>query len=200
MLTHVFTRIAAATFGGGLLAASLLVAPAANAVPGVDEPCGTYSDGITTTTVLSIDPDPAVQGETFTATADVTVSEGAAAGSVTFSYGGSDQTVPLTPTGASTGTASADFTAGSDTTITATYNGVCVGQVTPVNSSSDILGIYAVAGGGGDGGDGGDGGSNLGGLADTGLDTRTELMGLLGVGLLAVGGLTLMVHRRRVEG
>jgi LPXTG-motif cell wall-anchored protein len=38
------------------------------------------------------------------------------------------------------------------------------------------------------------------GLAATGADSQTELFGVLGLGLVTVGGLTLLVRRRRVQG
>ena len=41
--------------------------------------------------------------------------------------------------------------------------------------------------------------SGAAGLAGTGLDAQTELYGVLGLGLVTVGGLTLLVHRRRVQ-
>jgi hypothetical protein len=88
------------------------------------------------------------------------------------------------------------------------------------SSDSQVLGVEAF-GGNGNGNGGGNGGGNAGapragttiggvsgssstgsttgGLAGTGLDTQTELYGILGAGLVAVGGLTLMVHRRRVQ-
>ena len=53
--------------------------------------------------------------------------------------------------------------------------------------------IAGVSGGSGSG-------STVGGLASTGIDSQTELYGLLGLGLVTVGGLTLLVHRRRVQG
>ena len=101
------------------------------------------------------------------------------------------------------GSASAGFTAiEGRNSVTATYSGVCAGGAgTDVLGSSSstvpvIAGVEASAGG--NGGVSGDD-SGVGGLAATGLDNQTELFGLLGAGMVAVGGLTLLVHRRRVQ-
>ena len=79
-----------------------------------------------------------------------------------------------------------------------------------MDSSSDgfVLGVEASSGNGnGNGRSGtnlagvgaGSGSGSSGGLAATGVDTQTELLGAVGLGLLTVGGLSLVVHRRRVQ-
>jgi LPXTG-motif cell wall-anchored protein len=94
--------------------------------------------------------------------------------------------------------------------LTAVYSGLCSADVLDTSTDTAIVaGVEASAGGNGGaarpgasigGVTGGSGGSSSGGLASTGVDSQTELYGLLGVGLVTVGGLTLMVHRRRVQG
>jgi LPXTG-motif cell wall-anchored protein len=207
MLSHTAKRFAAATVAGGVLAVSPLVMPAAQAAPPAG--CPAYAVTSTTTTTLTIDPaGPFNVGDGFTAIADVTVdATGAPAGSgsVTFRYGGASQTVTL-----SDGSATADFTARRGRVpVSATFSGECLEGSAANGTSRDrqpvVAGVSATAGGGnGNGGNvggvsGSGGDTGIGGLAATGLDTQTELYGVLGLGLLTVGGLTLVVRRRRVE-
>lgn len=214
MLSHTAKRIAAATLAGGALAVSPMVLPAAQAAPATG--CPAYSVQSTTTTTLTLAPaGPYSVGQTFTATADVTVDgtgAPAASGSVTFKYRNVTQTVAI-----SGGSASASFVARPGRSpITAAFSGECLAGSVANGTSADrqpvVAGVSATAGGGGtDGGGGGYGGDvngvsgvagnggTVGGLAATGVDTQTELYGLLGLGLVTVGGLTLVVRRRRVE-
>lgn len=206
MLSHTAKRIAAATLAGGVLAVSPMVIPAAQAAPATG--CPAYSVQSTTTTTLTLSPaGPYAVGQTFTATADVTVDgtgAPAASGSVTFKYRNVIQTVAI-----SGGSASADFIARPGRSpISASFSGECLAGSVANGTSADrlpvVAGVSATAGGG-NGGDvggvsgGGSNGGTVGGLAATGLDTQTELYGLLGLGLVTVGGLTLVVRRRRVE-
>jgi LPXTG-motif cell wall-anchored protein len=212
MLKHTAQRIAAATIAGGVLAVSPMVLPAAQAAPATG--CPAYAVQSTTTTTLTLSPaGPYAVGDAITATADVTVDgTGAPAtnGSVTFRYGGTTKTVAL-----SGGSASFDFTAKRGRIpISATFSGECLAGSVANGTSRDrapvVAGVSATAGGGNGNGNGGNGGnvagvsgsggnSGVAGLAATGLDTQTELYGLLGLGLVTVGGLTLVVRRRRVE-
>ncbi len=210
MLSSSAKRIAAATIAGGVLAVSPMVMSAAQAAPASG--CPAYAVQSTTTTTLSFSPaGPYSVGQSFTATATVTVDgTGAPAGSgtVTFKYRSSTKTVAL-----SGGQASAGFTAQKGRSpVIATFSGECLAGSVANGTSADrapvVAGVSATAGGGnGNGGNGGNvagvsgsgGNSGIAGLAATGLDTQTELYGLLGLGLVTVGGLTLVVRRRRVE-
>ncbi len=210
MLKHTAQRIAAATIAGGVLAVSPMVLPAAQAAPA--RGCPAYSVQSTTTTTLTLSPaGPYAVGDAVTATADVTVDgtgAPAGSGSVTFRYGGTTKTVALDG-----GSASFDFVAKRGRIpISATFSGECLAGSVANGTSADrapvVAGVSATAGGGnGNGGNGGNvagvsgsgGNSGIAGLAATGLDTQTELYGLLGLGLVTVGGLTLVVRRRRVE-
>jgi hypothetical protein len=199
MLTQTIKRLTAAMFAGGLLAVVPLAMPAANAVPVAAAKCP-YNAPVTTTTTLSLSPSTVSRGETFTATAHVTSSVGAppSGGTVTFTYHGTSKSVPLVG-----GEASTTFTATSSGAVRAVYSGLCTGGEATVGSSTSgpvILGVEASRGQGGGGGNiAGVSGNGGGLLAATGLTSQTELYGLLGVGMVAVGGLTLMVHRRRVQ-
>ena len=196
-------RFAAALFVGGALAVSPVMMPAASAAPN----CPAYAGTISTTTTVTVSPTNPAQGSSFTATATVTNdSTGApvSGGTVEFKYKNQRATVAVTG-----GEASTTFTAGPGRgQVKATYSGVCVGGVAAVDSSSDgfVLGVEASSGNGnGNGRSGtnlagvGAGSGGSGGLAATGVDTQTELLGAVGLGLLTVGGLSLVVHRRRVQ-
>jgi hypothetical protein len=207
-------RLATAVAAGGVLAMSPLVMSPASAQPA---DCPNYTIAATTTTTLSVSPANPTVGDPFTATATVTVAglpASALTGDVTFTYAGESETRAV-----SGGSASATFTAEDGSfTLSATYSGDCLAGAAAIDPSTDsqaiVAGVEATAGGGngGSGSNSGPGrsganiggvsggtGSSTGGLAGTGLDTQTELYGILGVGLVAVGGLTLMVHRRRVQ-
>jgi LPXTG-motif cell wall-anchored protein len=202
-------RLAAAIAAGGVVALAPVAMPAANAQPAE---CPTYTVQATTTTSLSISPANPGVGDAFTATATVLTSGGVPVegGTVTFSY--ADQ--PTMTDTVSGGTASATFIAERGSFgLTGRYTGQCLAGEFAIDPSVDtqaiVAGVEASAGGNGGAGrsganlggvTGGSGGSATGGLASTGVDTQTELYGLLGVGLVTVGGLTLMVHRRRVQG
>ena len=197
-------RFAAALFVGGALAVSPVMMPAASAAPN----CPSYPGTITTTTTVTVSPSDPAQGSSFTATATVTNdSTGApvSGGTVDFKYKNQRATVAVAG-----GQASTTFTAGPGRgQVKASYSGVCVGGVAAVDSSSDgfVLGTEASSGNGnGNGrsgtnlaGVGAGSGGGSGGLAATGVDTQTELLGAVGLGLLTVGGLSLVVHRRRVQ-
>jgi hypothetical protein len=204
-------RLATAVAAGGVLAMSPLVMSPASAQPA---DCPNYSIAATTTTTLSVSPANPTVGDPFTATATVEVAglpTSALTGDVTFTYAGHSATRAV-----SGGSASTTFTAEDGSfTLSATYSGDCLAGAAAIDPSTDsqaiVAGVEATAGGGNGGGSGsnsgagrpgaviGGTGSSTGGLAGTGLDTQTELYGILGVGLVAVGGLTLMVHRRRVQ-
>jgi LPXTG-motif cell wall-anchored protein len=218
MLTHTAKRITVAGFAGSLLAIAPVALPAADAAPATG--CRQYAVASTTTTTLSLSPEgPYGIGQGFTATATVKVDATGTApssGEVTFKYGSSTKTVAV-----SGGTASAAFTAKKGRTqISATFSGECLGNSVANGTSSDrmavVAGVEASRGKGGlstTGGTGGDpgdsgiagvssssGGGTVAGLAATGADSQTELFGVLGLGLVTVGGLTLLVRRRRVQG
>jgi LPXTG-motif cell wall-anchored protein len=165
----------------------------------------------TTSVDLSISPANPGVGDLFTAT--VTVLSGGkpvSGGTVDFTYASQDGTDTVR-----NGTASTQFVAEKGRfEISARYTGQCLGDGTAIDPATDtqpiVAGVEATAGNGGGAarpgatiggvtGSGG-GGSAVGGLANTGVDSQTELYGLLGLGLVTVGGLTLMVHRRRVQG
>ena len=214
MLTQSIKRITAAGFAGSLLAIAPVALPAADAAP--VQGCKQYAVSSTTTTSLSLSPQgPYVVGQSFTATATVTVDgtgQPAQSGEVVFKYGSTSKTVAV-----SGGSASASFTAKKGRTpISATFSGECLANSIANGTSSDrvavVAGVEASRGKGGlstNGGNSGNsgvagvsgsgGGGNVAGLAATGADSQTELFGVLGLGLVTVGGLTLVVRRRRVQ-
>ena len=205
MLTQSIKRITAAGFAGSLLAIAPVALPAADAAPATG--CRQYAVQSTTTTTLSVSPKgPYSVGQSFTATATVTVDgtgQPAQGGEVVFKYGSVTKTVPV-----SGGSASASFTAKRGSTpISASFSGECLAGSVANGTSSDrtpiVAGVEASRGNGGGNsgvaGVSGSGGGNVGGLAATGVDSQTELFGLLGLGMVTVGGLSLLVHRRRVQ-
>jgi LPXTG-motif cell wall-anchored protein len=211
MLTQSIKRITAAGFAGSLLAIAPVALPAADAAPATG--CRQYAVQSTTTTTLSVSPSgPYSVGQAFTATATVTIDgTGAPAqgGNVVFRYGSVSKTVAV-----SAGSASASFTARRGRTpISASFSGECLANSVANGTSSDrmaiVAGVEASRGNGGGNGNGngnggiagvsGSGGGGVAGLAATGVDSQTELFGLLGVGMVTVGGLSLLVHRRRVQ-
>ena len=214
MLAQSIKRITAAGFAGSLLAIAPVALPAADAAP--VQGCKQYAVSSTTTTTLSLSPEgPYAVGQSFTATATVTVDGTglpAQGGEVVFKYGSTSKTVAV-----SGGTASASFTAKKGRTpISATFSGECLANSIANGTSSDrvavVAGVEASRGKGGlstNGGNSGNsgvagvsgsgGGGNVAGLAATGADSQTELFGVLGLGLVTVGGLTLVVRRRRVQ-
>ena len=198
MFSTTAKRIVAATFVGGIVALSPIVAPAANAAPPVG--CEEYQGAITTQTTVTISPSSGLEpGDSFTATANVTASDvPVSGGTVEFTYASQSDSGSVIG-----GSASAVFTAVEGrNTVVATYSGVCPGGADVLGSSASrvpvVAGVEATAGGSGNGGVSGDD-AGVGGLAATGLNNQTELFGLLGAGMVAVGGLTLLVHRRRVQ-
>lgn len=218
MLTQTAKRITVAGFAGSLLAIAPVALPAADAAPATG--CRQYAVASTTTTTLSLSPQgPYAVGQPFTATATVTVDATGrppSSGEVDFKYGSTSKTIAV-----SGGTASATFTAKKGRTqISATFTGECLANSVANGTSSDrtavVAGVEASRGKGGlsttggTGGNGGDsgiagvsassGGGTVAGLAATGADSQTELFGVLGLGLVTVGGLTLLVRRRRVQG
>ncbi len=220
MLTQTIKRITAAGFAGSLLAIAPVALPAADAAPASG--CKQYAVASTTSTTLSLSPQgPYAVGQSFTATATVTVDgtgQPAQGGEVVFRYGSTSKTVAV-----SGGTASASFTAKKGRTpISATFTGECLANSVANGTSSDRVpvvagveasrgkgGLSTTGGSGGSSGNGGNsgvagvsgssGGGNVAGLAATGADSQTELFGVLGLGLVTVGGLTLVVRRRRVQ-
>ena len=205
MLSQSIKRITAAGFAGSLLAIAPVALPAADAAPATG--CRQYAVQLTTTTTLSVSPEgPYSVGQAFTATATVTVDgtgQPAQGGEVVFKYGTASKTVAV-----SGGSASASFTAKRGRTpISATFSGECLAGSVANGTSSDrapiVAGVEASRGGGNGngglaGGSGSGGGGNVAGLA-AGVDSQTELFGLLGLGMVTVGGLSLLVHRRRVQ-
>jgi LPXTG-motif cell wall-anchored protein len=189
-------RLAASTFIGGLAVVPVLMAPAAEAAP----EC--YSGTTTSQTTLSINPTTPTVSQPFTVTANVTTAGvPAASGTVTFSYAGSSQ-----PVAVSGGTASAGFTAqATPSNVTAAFAGECTSggssigfssQTTPVTPAPTVGGVQASSA------------PNVSGraapqvagtLASTGVDRGTELFALAGAGLVAAGGVTLLVRRRRSQ-
>jgi LPXTG-motif cell wall-anchored protein len=206
MLTQSIKRITAAGFAGSLLAIAPVALPAADAAPATG--CRQYAVQSTTTTTLSVNPaGPYSVGQAFTATATVTVDgtgQPAQGGEVVFKYGSASKTVAV-----SGGSASASFTAKRGRTpISASFSGECLAGSVANGTSSDrmpiVAGVEASRGnGGGNGGvagvSGSGGGGNVAGLAATGVDSQTELFGVLGLGMVTVGGLSLLVRRRRVQ-
>jgi phage terminase large subunit-like protein len=198
-------RLAAATFVGGALTLAPIAMPAANAAPA---DCPNYAVTMTTQTSVSVSPSNLNPGQTFTATATVTTAGGVpvTGGSVEFQYRGIEKTDSTVGAG---GTFSVTFTARKGRSpVVARFEGQCLAGSVASGESRDsapvIAGVEASAGGGsGNGGGAGiggvSGGSTIGGLAGTGMDTQTQLFGLLGVGMVTVGGLSLMVHRRRTQ-
>lgn len=185
-------RIAVATLLGAL---ALIVVPLATS-PASAAKCP-YNATITTTTKLTLSPSQVAKGDTFTATATVTASAGGPpAGTVTFKYNGKTKTATLTPGSGNSSTASVTFVAKSKGAVKASYSGVCAAGSAAIGSSKSgpvILGIEASRGNGGAGVAG-----TSGALASTGASGQTELFGALGLGMILVGGLALVVHRRRV--
>ena len=208
MLTQSIKRITAAGFAGSLLAIAPVALPAADAAPATG--CRQYAVQSTTTTTLSVSPKgPYSVGQSFTATATVTVDgtgQPAQGGEVVFKYGSVTKTVPV-----SGGSASASFTAKRGRTpISANFSGECLAGSVANGTSSDrmpiVAGVEASRGGGSGNGNSGvagvsgsGGGGNVAGLAATGVDSQTELFGVLGLGMVTVGGLSLLVRRRRVQ-
>ncbi len=198
--TKSLKRFAAAALTGGALVLSPVMMPAASAAPN----CPTYASTISTTTTLSVNPGNPSSGQSFTATATVTndaTGGPVSGGTVAFKYKNQRATVDVVG-----GSASTTFTAGPGAgRISASYSGVCVNGVAAVDSSSDafVLGVESNNGNNGNNRPGSSvsGGSNVrgGGLANTGLDNATELFAGLGLGLLALGGASLIIHRRRVQ-
>lgn len=206
MLTQSIKRITAAGFAGSLLAIAPVALPAADAAPATG--CRQYAVQSTTTTTLSVSPaGPYNVGQSFTATATVTVDgtgQPAQGGEVVFKYGSASKTQTVAG-----GSASASFTAKRGRTpISATFSGECLAGSVANGTSSDrtpiVAGVEASRGNGnGNGGvagvSGSGGGGNVAGLAATGVDSQTELFGVLGLGMVTVGGLSLLVRRRRVQ-
>jgi LPXTG-motif cell wall-anchored protein len=212
MLTQSIKRITVAGFAGSLLAIAPVVLPAADAAPATG--CRQYAVQSTTSTTLSVSPQgPYSVGQSFTATATVTVDgtgQPAQGGEVVFSYGSTSKTVAVAG-----GSASASFTAKRGRTpISATFSGECLAGSVANGTSSDrmpiVAGVEASRGGGSGNGNGNGnagiagvsasgGGGSVAGLAATGVDSQTELFGLLGLGMVTVGGLSLLVRRRRVQ-
>jgi hypothetical protein len=87
--------------------------------------------------------------------------------------------------------AGVEGTDGGDDTNGGTTGGSSTGGTTSgSNRAGTSAGVNGVTG---------DTGSSTGSLGGTGVDTQTELYGLIGLGLVAVGGMSLMVHRRRIQ-
>jgi len=225
-MTHRQTvkRLATAIAAGGVLAIAPVAIPAATAAPA---DCPGYQVSQTATILLSVSPANPGVGDPFTTTVSVlTGGVPVPGGKVIFNYG----TQPAQTKPVRAGTASATFIAENGAfALSARYVGDCLEDGTaidPTTETQPIVAGVAAFGGGGNGGShnvgaarpgatiggvggvggvsGGSGstgsGSTAGTLASTGVDSQTELYGLLGLGLVTVGGLTLMVHRRRVQG
>jgi hypothetical protein len=192
--------------------ASALIAPA----------CPSYGTPAQSQTEVSVEgadgqsADELEPGDTFTATATVTVDGQPATGDVVFNYRGTKSVASLDGGTATSG----EFTVkkGANQTVRANYRGSCTNgsaSVAASESGAQILGVEAFAGGGNNNGTGaagqnGNGGGTLGaagtnagggavgGLAATGLSPAAQLIGLTGVALLVAGASTLVIRRRRV--
>jgi hypothetical protein len=201
------SRTVAAGFVGALFTLTPLAATSANAAPPAG--CPTYPSQVTTSITVTTTPTSPSVGQTFTASATV-VADNAPVGSgtVTFGYAGASSTASL-----SGGVASTTFQAEEGRLpVTAAYSGSCQTGGVALGTSGGraplVAGVSATRGDGNGGGNGGGSSvagvsgtraSGVAGLAGTGLNAQTELYGVLGLGLVAVGGLTLLVHRRRVQ-
>jgi len=225
-MTHRQTvkRLATAMAAGGVLAIAPVAIPAASAAPA---DCVNYPVPTPTTILLSVSPANPGVGDPFTTTVSVlTAGEPVDGGNVIFTYAGQTRTVPVN---AGTASATFIAEEGRFA-LSARYVGQCLDDGTAIDPGTDtqpmVAGVAAFGGGNGGGGNGGShnvgaarpgatiggvsgvsggsggsgSGSTAGTLASTGVDSQTELYGLLGLGLVTVGGLTLMVHRRRVQG
>lgn len=219
-------RLATAIAAGGVFAIAPVAIPAASAQPA---DCPNYAVQATTTTSITVSPSSPTVGDAFTATASVLTSGGVPVngGVVTFTYAG--QTArDVVNAGQASATFTAEqgrFTLSANYAGQCLAGGAAIDPST--DAQPIVAGVEAFGGnGGGNGsgagnGSGGSGngggaarpaatiagvsggsgsGSSVGGLASTGVDSQTELYGLLGLGLVTVGGLTLLVHRRRVQG
>jgi hypothetical protein len=200
-----FTRIAsraAVLLGGLLVAGTVLVAPAANAAPNSPGACPSYAVTASTNTQLTISPRQPDAGQNFTATASVK-SGGVpvTGGTVTFTFNGVSKTRNVV-----NGTASVTFhvpSSGGHFSVGASYSGQCLANSVATGTSSSrkaiVAGVSASRGHGGNGGNVAGTGAGIGGLAATGASGQTELLGVLGAGMVVVGGLALAVRRRRVN-
>jgi hypothetical protein len=191
--------------------ASALTAPA----------CPSYGTPAQSQTEVSVEgtdgqsADELEPGDTFTATATVTVDGQPATGEVVFNYRGTKSVATLDGGTATSGELTVKK--GANQTVRASYRGSCTNgsaSVAASESGAQILGVEAFAGGGNDNGSGtagqnGDagtlgaagtnaGGGAVGGLAATGLTPGAQLIGLTGVALLVAGASTLVIRRRRV--
>ncbi len=177
-------------------------------------PCASYGTPAQSDTVLEVSYDGDLQpGDTFTATATVTVDgEPADGGLVVFNYRGQKDRVEVADGSAT----SKEFVArpGNNQNVRADYRGSCTDGSAAIAGSGvvSILGVEAFADGNGNGnGNGnaagiGGAGNNAGGavvagvqtLADTGVSPAAQLVGLTGCALVAAGSATLLIRRRRV--
>ena len=174
-------RLAASTLVGGLAAVvPQLVAPAANATT----EC--YSAPTIADTALTISPAAPAVGRPFTATATVSsAGTPVTGGTVIFSYAGTSSSGAV-----SGGVATARFTTQSgQSDVSASYVGECLAGAAAAGFTSPVVGGVQESAPV----------PRAGGLAPTGLDSDTEVIGLLGAGLVAVGGVTLLVRRRRAN-
>lgn len=199
-----------ALMGSVALAASsvVLVAPSASADDGACYEAATVAD-----VSLTNAPSRVREGRSFNSTAKVTLDgRPAPTGTVTFTYGGSRQTDEVT----NGGVARVRFVASSDESqVRATFASDCAtggdadGVTTP-----EILGTESEAPAPGNGGNPGNPGAaanpgnargavvlgteatTAGVLADTGLNTTTELVAAGGLAMVALGGAVLVLRRR----
>lgn len=210
MLKNTAKRIAAATLVGGALAVSPMVLPTAQAAPVAN--CAVYTSNVTTTTTVTLATGSLVPRTGFTVRATVTIDgapSGAPAlgGTVTFRYRDQTQIVDVV-NGVATSTEFIARRGGGQ--VIASYSGLCVAGVSATSPGFNIgtstgrlpivAGVSATAGGGPVvAGVSASRGPSVAGLAATGLDSQTELFGVLGLGLVTVGGLTLVMRRRRIQ-
>ncbi|QWZ08111.1 hypothetical protein KRR39_22690 [Nocardioides panacis] len=203
MRNSTLSRTVTAGFVGALFTLSPLAVTSANAAPPAD--CPSYPNQVTTSVTVTATPASPSVGQTFTATATVVADNApVSSGTVTFGYAGDSATHAL-----SGGVASTTFTAHQGRfPVSASYGGSCQSGGVALGTGGGRFPVVAgVSGiGGGDtpsgsevAGVSGTRASGVAGLAGTGLNAQTELYGVLGLGLVAVGGLTLLVHRRRVQ-
>lgn len=193
--------------GGGAAVAVMTLSPMALTAPAHAAPppdCPAYAVSATTETSVSVSPDEVDPGQTFTATATVTTDgQPVTGGEVRFKYA-KQSSGPVAVVG---GQASADFTAKRGRIqLFANYTGQCLANSAAVGTSRDratvVAGVEAFRGENGNAGGANRPGAlagvsgGAGALPGTGSDSQTELLGLLGLGLLGTGAITLAVRRR----
>lgn len=199
MLRNITGRVFATLLAGGLLALTQLSGPATvTTAPSMENVA--YPAGVVTTTEMWLDHPTVRAGEANTAHVKVTSSAGTPQGLVTFRVGNYRATKPLVngqadwsiPTNLDPGTYK----------VTARFNGQIyrpsgdTAYLTVTNSDGTVAGAEGEAGSANRSGTT-EGASN--GLPATGSDSNTVLLGVVGAGLVALGGASLIAYRRRTH-